>query len=293
MVLHLLELEAKYLEYSSTQNIEQITIEKNDFTEILPDEESDIVNCKTLAKLSETVYISYVLIDKNQPDSIVSEITFFYKLEEDKEFIEKCNLPYQEGDMGPLYGFQWKHFGAEYIDCNSDYVNKGFNQIEEVINTLINDPHSRRILLTDYNPSQAKKGVLYPCHSIIIQFYVNEIDNKKMVSMNMYQRSVDSFLGLPFNITSNALLLHLLCKTINKRINKDEYQPFKLNIIMGDIHIYEQHLDCVKEQIRRIPYDFPSINIKKIYDNIENYLWEDIEIINYQSHPSIKAEMIA
>lgn len=210
-----------------------------------------------------------------------------------KEFIEKCKLPYEEGDMGPLYGFNWKHFGAEYVDCKTDYTNQGHNQIEDVLHLLEHDPHSRRILLTDYNPAVAKQGVLYPCHSIIIQFYVKEHNHKKMVSMNMYQRSVDEFLGLPFNIASNALFLHLICNTLNIRTKRDIYIPDKLNIIMGDCHIYYSHLEAVKEQLTRVPFELPQIKIKQGHHKLENYEWSDIEILNYQSHSAIKAEMIA
>ena len=209
-----------------------------------------------------------------------------------KEFIKKCGLPYEEGDMGPLYGFNWKHFGAEYSGCNFDYTGKGYNQLEYVLDLLENDSSSRRILLTDYNPSIANQGVLYPCHSIIIQFYVSEVGTNKMVSMNMYQRSVDEFLGLPFNIASNALFLHLICNTLNIRTESTNYYPDKLNILMGDCHIYESHLDAVKEQLQRIPYDLPQIKIKNSYYSLEKYKWEDIEILNYNCYSAIKAEMI-
>lgn len=240
------------------------------------------------------IFEELIFFLKGETDSKILESkgVNIWKWNTSKEFIEKCKLPYEEGDMGPMYGWQWRHFGAEYKDSKTDYKDKGFDQIKEVISLLISDPFSRRILLTDYNPSQAKSGVLYPCHSIVIQFYCHEELDKKYISMNMYQRSVDSFLGLPFNITSNALLLNLLCSTLNK-LTGNEYLPDKLNIIMGDIHIYEEHLEQVKEQLERIPYDFPQIRIKKSYDNLEDYKWDDIEIINYQSHPSIKAQMIA
>jgi thymidylate synthase len=240
------------------------------------------------------IFEELIFFLKGQTDSKILESkgVNIWKWNTSKEFIEKCKLPYDEGDMGPMYGWQWRHYGAEYKDSKTDYSNKGYDQISEVIKLLITDPFSRRILLTDYNPAQAKSGVLYPCHSIVIQFYCREEKDKKYISMNMYQRSVDSFLGLPFNITSNALLLHLVCSTLNK-ITEKEYIPDKLNIIMGDIHIYEEHIDQVKEQLKRIPYDFPQIRIKKSYDNLEEYKWDDIEIINYQSHPTIKAQMIA
>jgi dihydrofolate reductase/thymidylate synthase len=241
------------------------------------------------------VFEELMFFIRGQTDSKILEAKGIniWKWNTTKEFIQKCGLNYEEGDMGPLYGFNWKHFGAEYVSCKTDYTNKGFNQIEEVLNLLENDPHSRRILLTDYNPSIAKQGVLYPCHSIIIQFYICKVEEKFMVSMNMYQRSIDEFLGLPFNIASNALLLHLICNTLNIRKNSEIYFPDKLNIIMGDCHIYNSHLEAVKEQISRIPYDLPQINIKLAHKSLENYKWEDVEIQDYQSHSPIKAEMIA
>jgi len=110
--------------------------------------------------------------------------------------------------------------------------------------------------------------------------------------MNMYQRSVDEFLGLPFNIASNALFLHLICNTLNIRTESINYYPDKLNILMGDCHIYESHLDAVKEQLQRIPYDLPQIKIKNSYYSLEKYKWEDIAILNYNCYSSIKAEMI-
>lgn len=216
-----------------------------------------------------------------------------WKMNTTKEFIEKCGLPYEEGDMGAMYGWNWNHFGADYIDCHTDYTMKGFNQIEYVLKLLITDPYSRRIIMTDYNPATAHLGVLYPCHSIVIQFYVVSRDSKYYVSMNMYQRSVDTMLGLPFNIASNGLLLHLVCSTLNQKVNDNTYIPDKLNLFLGDIHIYESHLEGALEQIKRIPYDFPKLNIKKKYLNIRDYHWDDIELIDYNSHPAIKLDMIA
>jgi dihydrofolate reductase / thymidylate synthase len=103
-----------------------------------------------------------------------------------KEFINKCNLDYSEGDMGPMYGWQWRHFGAEYVDCNYDYnnINKGYDQLKKIIEEIKNDPNSRRIIMTDFNPSQSHLGVLYPCHSLILQFYVNQ----NRLDVKMYQR---------------------------------------------------------------------------------------------------------
>lgn len=237
---------------------------------------------------------------------IVEELFFFLKGQTDSKkleakniniwkpntsqsFINMIGLPYEEGDMGCMYGWQWKHFGAEYIDCKTDYTGKGFNQIEYVLNLLEKDPTSRRILMTTYNPAQAKQGVLYPCHSIVIQFYCTE---DLRISMNMYQRSVDLACGLPFNIASNALLLSMICQTLTYRTGKT-YMPNILNIILGDIHIYEQHIEGINYQLKRAPYEFPYLHIKNSYKTLEEYKYEDIEVHGYKHHSIIKYQMIA
>jgi thymidylate synthase/dihydrofolate reductase len=200
-----------------------------------------------------------------------------------KEFIESCNLPYSEGDMGPMYGYNWRHFGATYKGADHDYTNQGYDQLKYVIDLLIKDPHSRRILMTTYDPSTSGQGVLYPCHSIVIQFYV---ENGVDLSMNMYQRSVDVACGLPFNIASNALLLCIVAKMTN-------LIPNKLNIIMGDIHVYDSHIENLKVQLNRTPFKFCKLNIKSVNKEITDYKFEDLELIDYQHHPAIKFEMVA
>lgn len=239
---------------------------------------------------------------KGKTDSKLLEVkgVNIWKPNTTQDFIQSCGLPYEEGDMGPMYGWNWKHFGAEYKDKNTDYTGKGFNQIEYAMNLLRTDPFSRRILMTTYNPSTAKQGVLYPCHSLVIQYYVKEapdffddMKRKYFVSMNMYQRSVDLACGLPFNIASNALLLHLVCETLNKQVGEEKYVPDMMNIILGDIHVYEQHVEGVKEQLRRIPFPFPTLVFKNTHTSVEDYVFEDISIENYVCHPSIKYEMIA
>jgi dihydrofolate reductase/thymidylate synthase len=241
------------------------------------------------------IFEELIFFIKGQTDSKILENknVNIWKPNTTKEFIEKCGLNYEEGDMGPMYGFQWRHFNAEYKGKNHDYKNQGIDQLEEVLELLIRDKHSRRILMTDYNPEQAKQGVLYPCHSIIIQLYVKEEDNKNYVSINMYQRSVDTTCGLGFNITSTGLLLHLICNTLNARVNNNIYYPDKMKIIMGDVHIYESHIDNIILQIQRETYKPPTINIKNKYVNMEEYKWEDIEIKDYVSHPVLKYDMVA
>lgn len=207
-----------------------------------------------------------------------------------KEFIQSCGLDYEKGDMGAMYGFQWRHFNSEYYGCNFDYSNTGFDQLEYCLDLLENDMFSRRIIMTTYNPLQAKKGVLYPCHSIVIQFYVEMVNNEYYVSLSMYQRSVDIVCGLPFNIASTTLLLYLICNTLEYRTNK-RYIPNQVFIYLGDTHIYNEHIFIVKEQLNRIPYDFPKLNIMN-KKNIEEYEYSDIELLNYTSHNKLSVQMI-
>lgn len=200
---------------------------------------------------------------------------------------------YSVGDMGPMYGWQFRHFGAKYTDCNADYTNQGFDQLKNVLDLLYNDPTSRRILLTTYDPSKVQESVLAPCHGISIQFYVKD----GYLSCKMYQRSVDFFLGLPFNISSYGFLVHMLCHVTG-------YKPGQLIMTLGDTHIYQDHLDQCKEQISRIPYKFPTLEIQKPFlienksiDNAIEFLEilepTDFKITGYNHHPSIKAKMIA
>ena len=210
--------------------------------------------------------------------------------------------------MGPMYGYQWRHFNAQYENSQSDYTNMGYDQLLDVIKLIKEDPFSRRILMTSYNPAQAKFGVLYPCHGISIQFYVEDNNSNFNLNCLMNQRSGDAFLGIPFNISSYALLVYMLCNHINCTggiiHNQQNYKinPGKLMMIFCDIHIYEQHIDAVNKQIERIPYNFPQLRINyeiKNFNNtneegsINNLEFKDLEIINYNSYDSIKAQMIA
>lgn len=229
---------------------------------------------------------------------IVEELLFFLKgetnskiLEEkgvniwkgntSREFLDKSGMNNRkEGMMGPMYGYQWRNFNAPY-DEEKGRGTEGFDQIKYVIDLIKTDPSSRRIIMTDYNPLQAKEGVLYPCHSILNQFYVSD----KFLDMSVYNRSQDLFLGTPFNIASSALLLFIIAKMTN-------LTPRMLHMSLGDVHIYEQHYDAVFTQIRRNPFSFPKLKIKHI-ENIDNLSSSDFVIEDYNSHPSIAAPMIA
>lgn len=203
-----------------------------------------------------------------------------------RSFLDKlgmCNR--KEGIMGPIYGYQWRYFNSKYDEKTGKPLEKGIDQLKQVIDMIINDPTSRRIIMTDFNPNQAEQGVLYPCHSIIIQFYVSQ----GYLDMSCYNRSQDTFLGTPFNIASSALLLTLISKVTN-------LLPRYLYMNLGDVHIYESHYEVVQEQIKRKPYAFPQLTINKEIkdlDTLESLEFTDLKLDNYNYHPVIKAEMIA
>ena len=200
-----------------------------------------------------------------------------------REFLDKMGFVERKvGDMGPMYGYQWRNFF-------------GVDQLNYCINLLKTDPNSRRIIMTSYNPAQAFEGVLFPCHGICIMFYcVHLTDNIYKLDIMMTQRSADLFLGVPFNIASYALLNYLICDHINNSDSKYKYTPGRLIMNLGDAHIYEEHKTQVIRQILRNPLDFPKIVIKTPEDKkLESYEFENIEIIDYQSYAGILAKMVA
>jgi dihydrofolate reductase/thymidylate synthase len=199
-----------------------------------------------------------------------------------KEFLQSRDLPYEEGDLGPIYGFQWRHSGAEYKGCHENYGGKGYDQLQEVIRLLRDDPHSRRIVMSAWNPTDLDKMALPPCH-VLCQFYVDD-DNR--LDCQLYQRSGDMFLGVPFNIASYACLTHILAKITG-------YKPGKLIHILGDAHIYESHIHQVRTQIERVPVRFPNIVLQDSLQTIDTLEEEMISIEGYQSYPSIKGSMVA
>jgi thymidylate synthase len=207
-----------------------------------------------------------------------------------KEFLEKNGLPYEEGIGGPIYGYQWRNFGQEYSykDKNGQHqttpgVKFGVDQLQFIIDELRANPMSRRLFMSSWNPNQLSQMCLPPCH-ISYQFYV---ENGNLSCM-MVQRSADVFLGLPFNIASVALLVHLVANIVG-------LAPGKIYISIGDAHIYEDHLEPIRVQLGRsgMDYDLPRLILKTIPRKMEDYEFEDVEIQNYKSHPPIKAKMLA
>jgi thymidylate synthase len=203
-----------------------------------------------------------------------------------KEFLEERGLSdYEPGRaIGPMYGFQWRYFNAEYLGHDIDYSGKGIDQLQQVIDTL-KDPSkrtSRRMVISAWNPCQINKGVLPPCH-VLFQF--NVIDGNKL-SCSLYQRSCDEFLGIPFNIASYSFLTIIIAKIC-------DLEPYEFIHYGGNCHIYDDHFDQVNEQITREPYEFPTIEILNKKENINDYLIEDFKINEYKHHEQLKGKMRA
>ena len=199
-----------------------------------------------------------------------------------KQFLESRSLKYEEDDLGPVYGHQWRHFNAPYTTCNEDYSGKGVDQLEYIINSL-KDPEkrsSRRLVMSAWNPCQLDEMALPPCH-ILVQFHVTD---GNLLSCSMFQRSGDVGLGVPFNIASYSFLLHLVAKHCG-------LVPYEFYYHLGNAHIYEEHLEPLKHQITRKPYAFPTLEIVNIHENINDYVLDDFKITNYNYHDTIKMNM--
>ncbi|ARF09639.1 thymidylate synthase [Indivirus ILV1] len=208
-------------------------------------------------------------------------------------FLDSVRLNhYDVGDMGPMYGFQFRHHGIPYRGMNEDYNGLGFDQIDYCLNLLKTDPYSRRIVMTSFNPAQAREGVLYPCHSLVIQFYV---ENNNKLSASVYNRSQDYLLGSPFNLCMAGLLVHMFCEVINNDPNykNEKYLPGRLIMNLGDVHIYEDHYSESIRQILRDPYDFPKLIFNRKVIDLTDFKYEDLELLNYECYPNIIAKMIA
>ncbi len=200
-----------------------------------------------------------------------------------REFLDSLGLTgYRVGECGPIYGYQWRHFNAPYKGPDEDYTGTGVDQLAECINLIKNNPTSRRILMSGWNPCQMSEMCLPPCH-VLYQFYVSE----GHLHCSMYQRSGDMFLGIPFNIASTSILTIMLAHVTNLK-------PGSITHTIGDAHIYDTHIEQACTQISRNPYKFPNIEIQdfdKEITEIEDFKVTDFKITNYQHHPRISAKM--
>jgi len=195
-----------------------------------------------------------------------------------REFLDKRGLTdYKEGDIGPLYGYQWRNFGGDFKDINS----KGVDQMQRMLDLLREDPTSRRIFMSAWNPLDLDKMVLEPCH-ISLQLYVSE---GKYLDGKLYMRSNDLFLGAPWNIAGYSLLIYIFGKLSG-------YKPRKLIYTLGDSHIYSNHTSQVISQLNRPIRSFPKLKIiDKSYKSFEDFTTDSFVLENYTPHPFIKANM--
>lgn len=190
----------------------------------------------------------------------------------------KRRLQRHAGDLGRVYGVQWRRWRKPLIRINK-VVLANHDQLLELIQGIKQDPYSRRHILTAWNPGELELMALPPCH-MMAQFYVS---NGKL-SCQMYQRSADMFLGVPFNIASYALFTHMIAQVCNLEVGD-------LVITLGDAHIYNNHIDQVKEQLVRKPFPLSQLKLNKDIDVITDFDMTDIELEGYQSHDAIKAAM--
>lgn len=185
---------------------------------------------------------------------------FALKIKEDDAFAAK------HGDLGPVYGSQWRNFN-------------GVDQLSYILNEIKTNPNSRRMVLSAWNPAEIKSMALPPCHTLI-QFYVND----GLLSLQLYQRSADIFLGVPFNIASYALLLLMVAQVTGLK-------PGSFIHTLGDAHIYDNHLEQVKKQLARTPFKLPTIKLNPNIKSLFDFKYDDIELVDYTSHKGIKGSV--
>jgi thymidylate synthase len=184
----------------------------------------------------------------------------------------------KEGDLGPVYGHQWRNFGATQLEDGS-YAHDGVDQIKRVLSTIRENPSSRRLIVTGWNPKEADLVALPPCHTLF-QFYVQDGE----LSCQLYQRSGDVFLGVPFNIASYALLTMMIAHVSNLKVGEFIHT-------LGDAHLYKNHLEQAKEQLARTPRPLPKMILNPEVKDLFAFKLEDFKLEGYDPLPHIKAEV--
>lgn len=209
--------------------------------------------------------------------SIVYELLWFLKGDSNINYLKENGVSIwdewadENGDLGPVYGVQWRKWKTsqnQYID-----------QISQLIQQIQSNPNSRRLIVTAWNPEYIEQMALPPCHAFF-QCYVSQ----NQLSLHMYQRSGDAFLGVPFNIASYALLTHMIAHVCNLKVGE-------LIISFGDAHIYLNHLEQVHLLLSRSPKPLPTLSLNPAIQNIFDFRYEDIQLIGYDPYPAIKAEV--
>jgi thymidylate synthase len=208
-----------------------------------------------------------------------------------RAFLERSGFKdREEGDLGPVYGFQWRHFGATYETCRSDYTGRGVDQLGNLIEQIKANPSSRRLILCAWNAADLPSMALPPCHCLA-QFYVHKgaqsetTSVRPKLSCQLYQRSGDLGLGVPFNIASYAILTHMIAHVTGM-------QAGELVHVLGDAHVYLNHVDALEEQLKRTPVDpFPTLHFKRDVKDIDDFTYDDFEIRNYKHQGKITMKM--
>jgi len=207
--------------------------------------------------------------------SVVYELLWFLRGESHIQFLRENNVriwdPWadEKGELGPIYGVQWRKWQGP--------DGKRIDQIQNLISTIMENPNSRRLLVSAWNVADLDKMALPPCH-VLFQCYVHG----EHLSLQLYQRSADIFIGLPFNIASYALLCYMIAHVTGLK-------PYELIVSLGDAHLYLNHVEQAKIQLKRKPYPFPRLRLNPEVKEIDAFQFSDIELIDYQCHPHIKA----
>ena len=207
--------------------------------------------------------------------SIIHELLWFLSGDQNTRYLTENGVSIwnewadEDGNLGPVYGVQWRSWGTTDGDS--------IDQVSQVIRQIREDPDSRRIIISAWNVGEIDKMRLPPCH-LLFQFYVAE----GKLSCQLYQRSCDIFLGVPFNIASYSLLTHMIAQQCDLGVGEFVWTG-------GDCHLYTNHLEQAEEQLQREPLPLPRLAIKRRPDSIFDYRYEDFEILNYESHPHIRA----
>lgn len=197
-----------------------------------------------------------------------------------RQFLDSVGLHHREvGDLGPVYGFQWRHFGAKYVDMHTDYSGQGVDQLAEVIRKIKETPNDRRIVMSAWNPADLEQMALPPCH-MFCQFFVANGE----LSCQMYQRACDMGLGVPFNIASYALLTCMVAHVCGLK-------PGDFIYAMGDTHVYSNHVEPLKRQLLNEPMPFPVLELNSAVRDIDHFTFEDIMLKGYKSHKKVAMDM--
>lgn len=267
------------------------------------EEKNDRTGVGTLYRFGETVV--HELYGKKIPmmssrhvgfKTVLDELLFFIRGDTDtkklkskiwygnttESFLKKRGLDYEVGDMGPMYGFTWRYSGAEYKGCHEDYSKHPvYDQWAKLLESLEKDPSSRRHIISSWLPNYLDQGVLAPCH-VLQQYQYTEWQGKTYLNCLMYQRSADTALAaMSFNALSYSILMHMICAYLRQK--GKEVWPGKLVHVMGNTHIYKNHIDNVKIQIERKPNPYPELELSGDFSDLSKVTEEQFKVIGYKS----------